>query len=100
VATKRAPRRRPAAVAVANSLTTNEWLKRAAMTAPDKPQPLPQVASNGWSKPPYSYSSMIGLAMTNAPTGELTVAEIYAFLWYICILFFVFVLNAFKSKKG
>uniref|UniRef100_A0A914HZ44 Fork-head domain-containing protein n=1 Tax=Globodera rostochiensis TaxID=31243 RepID=A0A914HZ44_GLORO len=40
----------------------------------------PSVARNGFVKPAYSYSCLIGLSMKNSDTGELTVSEIYAFL--------------------
>lgn len=41
---------------------------------------LPQIAPNGYAKPAYSYSCLIGLSLKNSNTGELTVAEIYTFL--------------------
>nr|CAD2162239.1 unnamed protein product [Meloidogyne enterolobii] len=46
---------------------------------PEQPRELP-VAPNGFAKPAYSYSCLIGLALKNSTTGELTVSEIYAFL--------------------
>lgn len=40
----------------------------------------PQTAG-GYVKPSYSYSCLITLALKNSLNGELTVSEIYAFLW-------------------
>lgn len=40
----------------------------------------PQIAG-GFVKPSYSYSCLITLALKNSSNGELTVSEIYAFLW-------------------
>lgn len=40
----------------------------------------PQI-SGGFSKPSYSYSCLIGLSLKNSTSGELTVSEIYTFLW-------------------
>lgn len=39
------------------------------------------VSSNGYSKPSYSYSCLIGLCLKNSPNGELAVSEIYTFMW-------------------
>ncbi|CAD5228677.1 unnamed protein product [Bursaphelenchus xylophilus] len=36
--------------------------------------------ANGYKKPNFSYSCLIGLALRNAEDGELTVSEIYRFL--------------------
>ncbi|KAL3102092.1 hypothetical protein niasHS_003501 [Heterodera schachtii] len=43
---------------------------------------VPPIARNGFVKPAYSYSCLIGLSLKNSDTGELTVSEIYAFLCY------------------
>lgn len=40
----------------------------------------PQL-SGGYNKPSYSYSCLIGLSLKNSISGELTVSEIYTFLW-------------------
>ena len=43
---------------------------------------LVNIAPNGFIRPAYSYSCLIWLSLKNSYDGELTVSEIYAFLWY------------------
>lgn len=59
---------------LARGLTAVDWLP--------SPSP-PPVSSPGRTrdgKPPYSYASLIRLAITNAPQGKMTLSEIYQFI--------------------
>ena len=40
-----------------------------------------QGKENGFPKPAYSYSCLIGLALKNSRTGSMSVSEIYKFMW-------------------
>lgn len=66
------------------SLSSRQEKKK--IKKPNKPpsqrRPIDEYPTkNGFKKPLFSYSCLIGLAMRNCETGELTVAEIYRFLW-------------------
>lgn len=61
--------------------------KKSSMKKQNKPpsqrRPIGEFPTkNGFKKPLFSYSCLIGLALRNSENGELTVAEIYRFLWY------------------
>lgn len=65
--------------------------KKSQLKKPNKPpsqrRPIDEFPTkNGFKKPLFSYSCLIGLAMRNSESGELTVAEIYRFLC-VCLFY-------------
>ncbi|ONH73332.1 Forkhead protein sep1, partial [Pichia kudriavzevii] len=44
------------------------------------PEDMPEITFTGNTKPPYSYASLIGMALLRAPDRRLTLAEIYQWI--------------------
>ncbi|KAJ8879047.1 hypothetical protein PR048_019653 [Dryococelus australis] len=71
------------------SLTAIDWLPLVkARTPPEREVDNDETDAmirdspnrNKDGKPPYSYASLIRLAITNAPKGKMTLSEIYQFI--------------------
>jgi hypothetical protein len=62
--------------------TSSKQAKKKTKKPPSQRRPIDEYPTkNGFKKPLFSYSCLIGLALRNSERGELTVAEIYRFLW-------------------